>query len=56
MHKTNEMEFKFANLNGEPPIIQRFRTLPNQNDDCNKWVEAAGKITRAESASGNATC
>ena len=47
MQKTNEMEFKFANSNGERSIIQRFRVLTNQNDDCKKWVEAAGKITRA---------
>jgi len=51
--ETNEMKFKFENLNGAPPIIQRFRVLPNQNDDCKKWVDAARKITRASSASGN---
>mmetsp|Transcript_37886 Transcript_37886/g.38351 ORF Transcript_37886/g.38351 Transcript_37886/m.38351 type:complete len:94 (+) Transcript_37886:794-1075(+) len=53
MQKTNEMEFEFANPNGERPKIQRFRVLPNQNDDCKKWVDAARKITRASSASGN---
>jgi len=56
MQKTNEMEFKFENPNGERPITQKFRVLPNQNDDCNEWVKAARKITRASSASGNTAC
>lgn len=49
VHHTNDMKFTFENSNGEPPIIQMFRIIPNRNDDndCHKWIEAAKKITRA---------
>ena len=48
LHGTNEMKFEFANSNDELPIIQWFRILPNQKDDCDKWVEAAKQITYAK--------
>ena len=56
VNDTNKMRFAFENSNDKPPIIQKFRIDTNQNDDCNKWIEAAEKITRVNSESGNATC
>merc|ERR1712238_194106 len=45
---TNEMKFEFANSNDALSIIQRFRILPNQKDNCDKWVKAAKQITCAK--------
>jgi len=56
VHYTNKMRFTFENSNGEPPITQKFRLDTKENDDFNKWVEAATKITGVNSQSGNVTC